>query len=295
MKSFKQVALVGVLSASLTACETVNTIKESFVPGNGKPQGALATAISPMNRQQDGLKIRLLGVTDASKGWLNYKFTILNDGPKAIEGLRGILVDVDGHEHNAAMDGTELEKLPSAVDTTLLVGAASLGGMALTFVGFPLIGPLLAGGAMLYQMNKADEWGNTMINFGKVSLTESAIPVNDHVTGSFFFPAVKPAKLKIGYLRGETRNWITLDVTQNENMKPAITAAAQETSKPTTSAQMSLQEVQRRLALLGYEPGTQDGKYGRMTAQALRWFQTDHGLTVTGMQDTATQNALGTM
>ncbi|MBK6744808.1 MAG: peptidoglycan-binding protein [Hydrogenophilales bacterium] len=295
MKSFKQVALVAILSVNLTACETANKIKESFIPDNGKQQGALATGISTKSAHQDGLKIRLIGVTDATKGWHDYRFTLSNDGPKSVDGLQATLIDVDGREHKAAADITELEKLPSAVDTTLLMSAAQMGGAALMFAGFPILGPLVTSGALLYQMGKSDEWVDKMGVFSKSSLYEASIPVNDKVTGSFYFPALKPAKIKIGYLRGEVRQWITLDASISESSKAAAPPVTNTATKQDTGSAMPLQEVQRRLALLGYEPGTQDGKYGRMTGQALRRFQTDHGLTVTGMPDAATQHALSAM
>jgi hypothetical protein len=188
------------------------------------------------------------------------------------------------------------------LESTLFVSAASLGGMALAYAGFPILGPLLGGGAMFYQMGKTEEWGGKMIEFSKASLYENSIPANDRITGSFFFPAVKPAKLKIGYLKGEARHWIVLDVTQNDNAKSAhdnsapVQVAKENAPKPsTTTTTLSLQEVQRRLVLLGYNPGTQDGKYGRLTAQALRQFQADHGLSVTGMPDAATMRVLSAM
>ena len=42
-------------------------------------------------------------------------------------------------------------------------------------------------------------------------------------------------------------------------------------------------EIQRGLKRRGYDPGPVDGLLGRRTARALRKFQADHGLAVTGM------------
>ena len=46
-----------------------------------------------------------------------------------------------------------------------------------------------------------------------------------------------------------------------------------------------VKEVQRRLALIGYRPGTADGVYGRQTARALKRFQRQVGLKATGRID----------
>jgi hypothetical protein len=42
-------------------------------------------------------------------------------------------------------------------------------------------------------------------------------------------------------------------------------------------------EIQRGLKRRGYDPGPVDGLLGQRTARALRQFQADHGLAVTGM------------
>ncbi|MHC5653707.1 TerB N-terminal domain-containing protein [Stappia sp. ICDLI1TA098] len=57
--------------------------------------------------------------------------------------------------------------------------------------------------------------------------------------------------------------------------------------------ELSTRELQSFLAENGYRPGTLDGIDGPMTRAALKAFQADHGLTETGMQDSATQVAIG--
>jgi peptidoglycan hydrolase-like protein with peptidoglycan-binding domain len=46
-----------------------------------------------------------------------------------------------------------------------------------------------------------------------------------------------------------------------------------------------VKEVQQRLALIGYRPGTADGVYGRQTARAVKRFQRQVGLKATGRID----------
>lgn len=55
-----------------------------------------------------------------------------------------------------------------------------------------------------------------------------------------------------------------------------------------TRLTMSVAEAQRRLAQLGFDPGPADGMAGGRTAAALRAFQQQNGLDVTGRLDAAT-------
>jgi len=53
-----------------------------------------------------------------------------------------------------------------------------------------------------------------------------------------------------------------------------------------------VQEAQQRLQILGYEPGTPDGVMGSRSIAALKKFQSDHGLPVTGALDRKTLDSL---
>jgi hypothetical protein len=55
---------------------------------------------------------------------------------------------------------------------------------------------------------------------------------------------------------------------------------------------MTVKEAQERLIALGYRPGKPDGLMGKATTQALRQFQQDRGLAVTGAIDPATAEKL---
>ncbi|RKJ99349.1 peptidoglycan-binding domain-containing protein [Alicycliphilus denitrificans] len=63
-------------------------------------------------------------------------------------------------------------------------------------------------------------------------------------------------------------------------------------SQTKAGAAMSVREAQERLNALGYNVGTPDGSAGPKTARALREFQQQQGLPVTGRLDTATAGAL---
>ena len=60
-----------------------------------------------------------------------------------------------------------------------------------------------------------------------------------------------------------------------------------------TYARPTLARAQARLARLGYYPGPVDGAFGPMTSQAIRSFQIDYGLPVTGRLDYRTRESLG--
>jgi peptidoglycan hydrolase-like protein with peptidoglycan-binding domain len=51
---------------------------------------------------------------------------------------------------------------------------------------------------------------------------------------------------------------------------------------PPVSAQPSIYHAQVALQQLGYQPGPADGAYGPKTRKAIKRFQRDHGLAITG-------------
>jgi hypothetical protein len=55
----------------------------------------------------------------------------------------------------------------------------------------------------------------------------------------------------------------------------------------------SLYRAQVRLARLGYYPGPIDGDFGPMTSRAIRNYQADYGLPITGRLDYRTRASLG--
>ncbi len=55
----------------------------------------------------------------------------------------------------------------------------------------------------------------------------------------------------------------------------------------------SLYRAQARLARLGYYPGPIDGDFGPMTSRAIRSYQADYGLPITGRLDYRTRASLG--
>lgn len=69
--------------------------------------------------------------------------------------------------------------------------------------------------------------------------------------------------------------------------------AAQPPKSDAKSAFMTTAEVQKRLLELGYAAGMPDGVMGKKTANALRRFQQDNNIPVTGRPDSDTVSKLG--
>jgi hypothetical protein len=169
-------------------------------------------------------------------------------------------------------------------------------------VGVPFIGPLLSGGVMLYQHQQIDDVGAISTRFARTALNGQSVHINDEAQGAFYFPAEKLAALRIGYLRDGARPWLVLSpagpTTRTERAEEASgvgpsTRPADTEAAPRISVDvLSFSEAQRRLARLGYNRGPADGVAGPITITAIRRFQGDMRLPVTGLLDSATNAAL---
>jgi uncharacterized protein len=72
------------------------------------------------------------------------------------------------------------------------------------------------------------------------------------------------------------------DSAQNSPQITATSKPAATNSTPPVPSRRVIREVQKRLAALGYTPGTADGVMGRKTRTAIKAFQRDAGLIATG-------------
>jgi len=75
-----------------------------------------------------------------------------------------------------------------------------------------------------------------------------------------------------------------------EEAKEGGTQTNSEESKPATQSTqpMTVLQVQQRLIELGYNPGPADGIMGKSTVSALKKFQQDNSLSITGRADSET-------
>jgi hypothetical protein len=71
--------------------------------------------------------------------------------------------------------------------------------------------------------------------------------------------------------------------------------AATAPAASTATAKKTIQGAQERLLALGYQPGAADGVMGAKAIAALKKFQSDHSLPVTGQLDRKTLDALNAM
>jgi peptidoglycan hydrolase-like protein with peptidoglycan-binding domain len=75
-----------------------------------------------------------------------------------------------------------------------------------------------------------------------------------------------------------------------EKNRKSITPAQAKTES--SSPSMTTAQIQQRLSELGYQPGSADGKIGKSTIKALKKFQQDNNLPITGKADNETVNKL---
>ena len=78
-------------------------------------------------------------------------------------------------------------------------------------------------------------------------------------------------------------------VSPKNNRKSIITEQAITESSPQS---MTTTQIQQRLSDLGYQPGPSDGKIGKRTTEALKKFQQDNNLQMTGKSDNETVSKL---
>jgi len=79
-----------------------------------------------------------------------------------------------------------------------------------------------------------------------------------------------------------------------EEAKEGVKQANSEEAKPLTqpTQPMTVLQVQQRLIELGYNPGPADGIMGKSTVSALKKFQQDNSLSITGRADSETVEKL---
>lgn len=95
----------------------------------------------------------------------------------------------------------------------------------------------------------------------------------------------------IGIYRSLDRGGSWAHISAPKPEKPA--SRRRGAQQPSIAVNETVKRAQQALAAAGYDPGAPDGKAGPRTAAAVRAFQKDKGIPVTGTVDTATLNALG--
>jgi len=283
-----------ILVALLSACASPAVKTTSELPEHAR-------------RLQGGngdLSITVIALQEASEGWLQYHLKIANKTGKPVTRLRGEIIDVEGKSFSAASDPFEIKKPPSIAEGVLVTTGVATGGMALAMMGIPFIGPLASIGMMVADAHGADSQIDLGTRFARTSLVGRELAGREEISGAFFFPAIKPTSMKIGYVKEGVLEWLVIGAAgeSESSLKiPSAPVSTQQEAQDTTKSQaqvvsqnaspprtMTTLEVQRRLLELGYDPGPADGAMGRRTMAALIAFQKDRGIPPSGVNDDAT-------
>lgn len=270
-------------------------------------EGATASAVG-LKAENSDVRVQITGLRDATEGWFEYTMTLSNLGNQQIDQFKASVIAENGESLDAASDSFELKEPPKIGESVLIQGAISVGGMGLAMAGIPLVGLVAGAGYMISRAIDADEQMDVALSFGTRSLTLKVMPGNDQIQGSFFLPAVKPASFRVGYVKEGRREWLVVapDTSQTgaSSTSPAgdTAAAASGSASPGSAAPippsvaaertLSMADAQERLARRGYDVGVADGIFGARTERAIRAFQRDKGLQVTGQLDAATKAEL---
>ena len=289
MKIIRRV-FVSLIAVSLAGCAGSPT------SGTQQPTSA-ANNVKGFVGSDRNVEFNVVNVSEATSGWLEYVIEGRNKSSRPISNIRGIVIDETGKEFEAAATFVDVQKPPElAKDMLVYTGL----GVSTMFMAVPFVGPLVMLGYGTSKMMEADDQASVARRFSK-SLQGATIPGKEEGSGSFFFPAVRPSKIKVGYVIDGERKFVmtaSLDSKNQNNLvpqEPAQKVAIAETTAQEKPIVLPMKEIQRRLTILGYNAGPQDGKYGSLTAQALREFQADYGINVTSMPDDATMAALNGM
>lgn len=122
-------------------------------------------------------------------------------------------------------------------------------------------------------------WGVMVAAYGAKNTDVKAKGVAIHFTGS------RPAN---GAASGPSSSARVVAAGDTDTTKGDSLASKQAPQGDARSKSMSNVEVQKRLLALGYKAGTPDGVMAKRTVEALKKFQTDNQLAVTGLADEET-------
>ena len=224
------------------------------------------------------VEFRVVKIMDASKGWLEYVIAGRNKSNRPISNIRGFVIDEAGGEHEAAISIADIQSSPEfANDMLLVTGLAT----ATTLMAVPFLGPIVMLGYGVNQMTGIDNEFSLAQRFSK-SLQGAAVPGKEDGTGSFFFPAVRPSGVKIGYVIDGVRRYVTASTSTQVKTEHNSVVFSNE----------HVREIQQRLNRLGYNAGPEDGIAGARTGRAVAAYQRDIGSPANGHVDQVVLNAL---
>jgi hypothetical protein len=176
-------------------------------PAAQAQQEGVISAGSKFSGADSVVEFKVEKVVLASDGWVEYVINGRNKSTQPIASIRGFVIDASGKEFEAATNYRELLKPPSVSKDMLAYTGV---GVATTLVAIPFLGPLVMLGLGAAKAGQADSATALSQRFAR-SLQGAAVPGKETGVGSFFLPAVRPAGLKIGYVLGGTRRYLTVN------------------------------------------------------------------------------------
>lgn len=261
------------------------------------------------------------GYFPKTKEWAEYIFELKTfSSPISIQSAA--IVTKDGAPLLLARSGSELLEAPSLsqefAKSNAVLGGAATGAVVLGAAAIPFIGPLLMLGASTYNAGSAlgsidNEVAYDKAFREKAGLNLSHLEPNARLVLSVFFPLVPDARsVVIDYKKGvgfaESGRLVVpfrqagisgnLPINaDSENVRSQThasgrDAASTQSSAATIATSMTVKQAQEALKRLGYNVGVPDGVAGRRTEDALRRFQKDTGLSISGKLDSETATAL---
>jgi hypothetical protein len=239
--------------------------------------------------------------------WAEYVFEVQTFGsPLKLQGAS--IVTREGTPASFARSSSELVEAPSLTKAYAqqagVLTAATVGGTALAFAGIPFIGPVLMLGALALGPMNADAKMEYEREFRtKMRADLSHMEPNGKVVVSGFFPLIKdarsivvdyttgtgftqPARIEIPLARGSAPSLKSSQASANSQ------ASAPQAVAPAEATTLDSKDAQAILNSIGYAVGVPDGVVGRRTLDAVRRFQQDAGIPITGQLDDATRAAL---
>jgi hypothetical protein len=150
------------------------------------------------------VEFRVVSIAAASSGWLEYVIEGRNKSGKEIRDIRGFVIDESGKQHGAALSVLDVQKTPSISSSAMLSSGIATSTMLL---GVPILGPLAMLGYGASQMAGLNSDVALANGFSR-SLQGASLPGKEEGKGSFFFPAVKPSKVKVGYVINGARRYV---------------------------------------------------------------------------------------
>lgn len=262
--------------------------------GKNEPPATTATQIpayienSPLAGNEQ-IQVIVHSISPVSDGWLEYKVTISNRSGVLLKNVRAQVHNPTGVWIDPAESGDELNKQPDLATSIGVQTGIAGAGMALTYAGIPFVGAIAQLGYSFHELSEYDETIDLIEYHADHNLQYATIYIDGQVQGSFFFPNVETDDFRFLYVIEDREYALQFSEGMNDDLD-AEESGGNLKNLPLPERVLLVQEELRRR---GYNPGTPDGILGPRTTAAVKAFQSDVGIEVTGEVDDRLLAALG--